>query len=58
MEKNEQIFFAAAILLAASVGQTHEAADAKQIGIAVDNAHRLYEAVEKRRTEVNARPNS
>jgi hypothetical protein len=48
MEEDEQIFFAAAILLAASVGQKHEAVDESQVHLAVVNAHKLYEEVKKR----------
>jgi hypothetical protein len=51
MDKNELVFIAAAILLAASVGQKHEPADGKQIGLAVDNAHKLYNEVKQRHDE-------
>ncbi len=47
MEENEQLFLAAAILLAAAVGQRHEPVDEKQISIAVENAHKLHKAIEK-----------
>jgi hypothetical protein len=50
MEEKEQVFLAAAILLAAAVGQRHEAVDEKQISLAVDNAHKLFSEVKKRHT--------
>jgi hypothetical protein len=54
MDKNEQVFLAAAILLAAAVGQTHEPVDKKQVGLAVDNAYKLYGEVQKRHDEAVA----
>jgi len=47
-EDDKQVFLAAAILLAAAVGQRHEPVDEKQISLAVDNAHRLYIEVKSR----------
>ena len=43
-EEDKQIFLAAAILLAASVGQKHELADESQVRLAVVNAHKLRNA--------------
>ena len=40
-EEDKQIFLAAAILLAASVGQKHEPVDESQVRFAVVNAHKL-----------------
>jgi hypothetical protein len=57
-QQDEKIFLAAAILLAAAVGQSHEPVDEKQVGVAVENAHKLSEAVDKRRKEINDKPNS
>jgi hypothetical protein len=54
MDKNEQVFLAAAILLAAAVGQTHEPVDKKQVGLAVDNAYKLYSEMQKRHDEAFA----
>ena len=48
MEEDKQVFLAAAILLAAAVGQRHEPVDEKQISLAVDNAYRLYIEVKSR----------
>jgi hypothetical protein len=47
-EDDKQIFFAAAILLAASVGQKHEPVDESQVRLAVINAYKLREEVKKR----------
>lgn len=41
-EDDKQALHAAAILLAAAVGQTHEPANQKQVMIAVENARKLY----------------
>ena len=46
-EDDKQVFVAAAILLAAAVGQRHEPVDQKQVGIAVDNARKLYAEVKR-----------
>jgi hypothetical protein len=46
-EEDKQIFLAAAILLAASVGQKHEPVDESQVRLAVVNAHKLRNEVEK-----------
>ena len=54
MEEDEQIFIAAAILLAASVGQKHEPVDESQVRLAVVNAHKLREEVKKRREKISA----
>jgi hypothetical protein len=51
MEKDEQVFIAAAILLSAAVGQRHEPVDQEQVALAVDNAKKLYAEVKKRREE-------
>jgi hypothetical protein len=51
MEKQEQVFIAAAILLAAAVGQRHEPVDDKQVSLAVDNAKKLYAEVKRRQEE-------
>jgi len=48
MEEDERIFLAAAILLAASVGQKHEPVDDSQVRLAVVNARKLHEEVRKR----------
>jgi len=53
-EDDKQVFLAAAILLAAGVGQTHEAVDEKQVRIAVGNAHKLYAEVKRRHDEAFA----
>jgi hypothetical protein len=53
-EDDKQIFLAAAVLLAASVGQKHEPVDASQIRIAVLNAHKLREEVEKCHERIKA----
>jgi hypothetical protein len=47
-EDDKQIFFAAAILLSASVGQKHEPVDESQVRLAVINAYKLREEVKKR----------
>jgi len=54
MGEDEQVFLAAAILLAAAVGQRHEPVDESQIRIAVLNAHSLHEEVKKRRERIAA----
>lgn len=54
MGEDEQIFLAAAILLAAAVGQRHEPVDESQIRIAVLDAHSLHEEVKKRRERIAA----
>ena len=53
-EEDEQIFLAAAILLTAAVGESHEPVDESQIRIAVLNAHSLHEEVKKRRERIAA----
>jgi hypothetical protein len=53
-EEDKQIFLAAAILLAASVGQRHEPVDESQVRLAVVNAHKLRNEVEKRREIISA----
>lgn len=47
MNKDEQVFIAAAILLSAAVGQRHEPVDEKQVTLAVGNARKLYAEVQK-----------
>jgi len=54
MSEDEQIFLAAAILLAAAVGQSHEPVNESQTSIAVLNAHSLHEEVKKRREKIAA----
>ncbi len=54
MEEDKQVFLAAAILLAAAVGQRHEPVDEKQIGLAVGNARRLYTEVKRQLDEAGA----
>ncbi len=46
-EDDKQVFLAAAILLAAAVGQRHEAVDEKQVVIAVTNARKLHSEVKR-----------
>jgi hypothetical protein len=53
-EEDKQIFLAAAILLAASVGQKHEPVDESQVRLAVVNAHKLHKEVEKRSEIIGA----
>ena len=53
-EEDKQIFLAAAILLAASVGQKHEPVDEAQVRLAVVNAHKLRKEVEKRSEIISA----
>lgn len=53
-EEDKQVFFAAAILLSASVGQSHEPVDEKQVSLAVDNARRLYAEVKRQHEEGSA----
>jgi hypothetical protein len=52
-EDDKQVFFAAAILLAAAIEPGHEAIDEKQIGVAVENAHKIRKAVEKHHEEAS-----
>ena len=54
MSEDEQIFVAAAILLTAAVGESHEPVDESQIRIAVLNAHSLHEEVKQRRERIAA----
>jgi len=54
MEEDKQVFLAAAILLAAAVGQRHEPVDQKQVVIAVTNARKLYAEVKKQHDEASA----
>ena len=57
MDKDEQVFLAAAILLSAAVGQRHEPVDEKQVALAVGNARKLYVEVQKQNDEAgNALP--
>lgn len=57
MDKDEQVFLAAAILLSAAVGQRHEPVDEKQVALAVGNARKLYAEVQKQNDEArNALP--
>jgi hypothetical protein len=57
MDKDEQVFIAAAILLSAAVGQRHEPVDDKQVALAVGNARKLYAEVQKQNDEArNAVP--
>jgi hypothetical protein len=53
-EEDKQIFLAAAILLAASVGQKHEPVDESQVRFAVVNAHKLRDEVKKRSEIISA----
>ena len=46
-----QLFLAAAVLLAASVGQRHEPADESQIRSTVLNAHKVHVEVKSSREE-------
>jgi hypothetical protein len=57
LDKDEQVFLAAAILLSAAVGQRHEPVDDKQVTLAVGNARKLYAEVQKQNDEArNALP--
>jgi hypothetical protein len=57
LDKDEQVFLAAAILLSAAVGQRHEPVDEKQVALAVGNARKLYVEVQKQNDEAgNALP--
>ena len=47
-EDDKQTLLAAAILLAAAVGQRHEPVDESQVRLAVTNAYKLREEVRKR----------
>jgi hypothetical protein len=51
LDKDEQVFLAAAILLSAAVGQRHEPVDEKQVALAVGNARKLYAEVQKQNDE-------
>jgi hypothetical protein len=55
LDKDEQVFLAAAILLSAAVGQRHEPVDEKQVALAVDNARKLYAEVQKQNDEARLR---
>jgi hypothetical protein len=57
LDKDEQVFLAAAILLSAAVAQRHEPVDEKQVALAVGNARKLYAEVQKQNDEArNALP--
>jgi hypothetical protein len=57
LDKDEQVFLAAAILLSAAVGQRHEPVDEKQVALAVGNARKLCAEVQKQNDEArNALP--
>jgi antitoxin component of MazEF toxin-antitoxin module len=53
-EEDKQIFLAAAILLPASVAQKHEPVDELQVRLAVVNARKLRNEVEKRSEIIGA----
>lgn len=53
-EDDKQVFLAAAILLVAATGQTHELIEESQVHVAVVNAGKLLEEVKKRHEKINA----